>query len=62
MLAGPAVIGWLTHVVALNHTFLLLTLLCVTTAVGAGVLRTTSDAVPRTSRQASATDRLCGTA
>ena len=47
MLAGPAVIGWLTHVVALNHTFLLLTLLCVTTAVGAGVLRTTSDAVPR---------------
>ncbi|MGW0079761.1 MFS transporter [Streptomyces cellulosae] len=47
MLAGPAVIGWLTHVVALNHTFLLLTLLCVTTAVGAGVLRTKSDAVPR---------------
>ncbi|MBT3164735.1 MFS transporter [Streptomyces sp. Vc74B-19] len=47
MLAGPAVIGWLTHVVALNHTFILLTLLCVTTAVGAGVLRTTSDAVPR---------------
>ncbi|MFJ9043421.1 MFS transporter [Streptomyces sp. NPDC102347] len=47
MLAGPAVIGWLTHVVALNHTFILLTLLCVTTAVGAGVLRTKSDAVPR---------------
>ncbi|MGA5798342.1 MFS transporter [Streptomyces cellulosae] len=47
MLAGPAVIGWLTHVVALNHTFLLLTLLCVTTAVGAGVLRTKSDSVPR---------------
>ncbi|CAL9329092.1 MFS transporter [Streptomyces sp. enrichment culture] len=47
MLAGPAVIGWLTHVVALNHTFVLLTLLCVTTAVGAGVLRTNSDAVPR---------------
>ncbi|MFF9808416.1 MFS transporter [Streptomyces coeruleorubidus] len=40
MLAGPAVIGWLTHLVALNHAFLLLTLLCVTTAVGAGVLRT----------------------
>ena len=39
MLAGPAVIGWLTHVVALNHAFVLLTLLCVTTAVGAGVLR-----------------------
>ncbi|MFD8253037.1 MFS transporter [Streptomyces werraensis] len=47
MLAGPAVIGWLTHVVALNHTFILLTLLCVTTAVGAGVLRTNSDAAPR---------------
>ncbi|MER5830651.1 MFS transporter [Streptomyces sp. NPDC002130] len=43
MLAGPAVIGWLTHVVALNHAFVLLTLLCVTTAVGARVLRTGSD-------------------
>ncbi|MER5854750.1 MFS transporter [Streptomyces sp900105245] len=40
MLAGPAVIGWLTHLVALNHAFVLLTLLCVTTAVAAGVLRT----------------------
>ncbi|MFI0940274.1 MFS transporter [Streptomyces sp. NPDC021020] len=40
MLAGPAVIGWLTHVTALNHTFLLLTLLCAVTAAGAGVLRT----------------------
>ena len=40
MLAGPAVIGWLTHLVALDHAFVLLTLLCVTTAVGAGVLRT----------------------
>lgn len=40
MLAGPAVIGWLTHLVALNHAFVLLTLLCVTTAVGARVLRT----------------------
>ncbi|MDV9170855.1 MFS transporter [Streptomyces sp. W16] len=43
MLAGPAVIGWLTHFVALNHAFLLLTLLCATTAVAAGVLRTESD-------------------
>ncbi|MGS2591037.1 MFS transporter [Streptomyces hebeiensis] len=42
MLAGPAVIGWLTHLVALNHAFALLTLLCVTTAVGARVLRTGS--------------------
>ncbi|MFB7598083.1 MFS transporter [Streptomyces sp. NPDC056160] len=40
MLAGPAVIGWLTHLVALNHAFVLLTLLCVTTAVGARVLHT----------------------
>lgn len=43
MLAGPAVIGWLTHLVALGHAFVLLTLLCVTTAVGARVLRTGAD-------------------
>lgn len=43
MLAGPAVIGWLTHLVALNHAFVLLTLLCAITAVAAGVLRTTPD-------------------
>ncbi|MFJ5227155.1 MFS transporter [Streptomyces sp. NPDC088400] len=43
MLAGPAVIGWLTHLVALNHTFILLTLLCAITAVAAGILRTGSD-------------------
>ncbi|MET8861079.1 MFS transporter [Streptomyces sp. NPDC004579] len=47
MLAGPAVIGWLTHLVALNHAFILLTLLCVTTAVAAGTLRTGSDSTPR---------------
>ncbi|WP_033257223.1 MFS transporter [Kitasatospora phosalacinea] len=40
MLAGPAVIGWLTHLTALNHAFLLLTLFCVATAATAGVLRT----------------------
>ncbi|WP_329331535.1 MFS transporter [Streptomyces sp. NBC_00663] len=40
MLAGPAVIGWLTHVVALNHAFVLLTLLCAATAAAAGILRT----------------------
>lgn len=33
-------IGWLTHFVALGHAFVLLALLCVTTAVGARVLRT----------------------
>ncbi|MCX5406559.1 MFS transporter [Streptomyces sp. NBC_00335] len=43
MLAGPAVIGWLSHLVALNHAFVLLTLLCGTTAAAAGVLRTGSD-------------------
>ncbi|MFD5559554.1 MFS transporter [Kitasatospora griseola] len=42
MLAGPAVIGWLTHLTALNHTFLLLTLMCATTAATAGILRTTA--------------------
>ncbi|MET8897418.1 MFS transporter [Streptomyces albogriseolus] len=47
MLAGPAVIGWLTHLVDLNHTFILLALLCVTTAVGARVLRTEPDRTPR---------------
>lgn len=39
MLAGPAVIGWMTHLMALNHTFLLLTLFCATAAAAAGVLR-----------------------
>ncbi|MGY6019850.1 MFS transporter [Streptomyces spinosirectus] len=43
MLSGPAVIGWLTHLVALNHAFLLLTVLCVITAAAAGVLRGVSD-------------------
>ncbi|MFG2951021.1 MFS transporter [Streptomyces adustus] len=47
MLAGPAVIGWLTHLVALNHAFVLLTLLCVTTAAAAGILRTGSDRAPQ---------------
>lgn len=43
MLAGPAVIGWLTHLVALNHAFVLLILLCAVTAVAAGILRTDPD-------------------
>ncbi|MFI5749564.1 MFS transporter [Streptomyces sp. NPDC051644] len=42
MLSGPAVIGWLTHLVPLNHAFLLLTLLCAIAATAAGVLRTGS--------------------
>ncbi|MFI8067835.1 MFS transporter [Streptomyces sp. NPDC086033] len=47
MLAGPAVIGWLTHLMALNHTFLLLALFCATTTVAAGILRPAPDR-PRT--------------
>ncbi len=47
LLAGPAVIGWLTHVVALNHAFVLLTLPCATTAVSAGVLHTGPDRARR---------------
>ncbi|MCX4409993.1 MULTISPECIES: MFS transporter [unclassified Streptomyces] len=49
MLAGPAAIGWLTHLVALNHAFVLLIMLCAITAVAAGILRTGSD---RTSEMA----------
>ncbi|WP_233518118.1 MFS transporter [Streptomyces corynorhini] len=48
MLAGPAVIGWLTHLVALNHAFVLLTLLCAITAVAAGILRVGSDRTRQT--------------
>ena len=43
MLAGPAVIGWLTHLTALNHAFLLLTAMCATAAATAGVLRAASE-------------------
>lgn len=39
MLAGPAIIGWLTHVVPLNHAFVLLGVLCLVAAVCSGVLR-----------------------
>jgi MFS family permease len=40
MLAGPALIGWMTRVTGLNHTFLLPALLLVIAAVTAGILRT----------------------
>ncbi|MFE6176131.1 MFS transporter [Streptomyces sp. NPDC056464] len=53
MLAGPAVIGWLTHLVALNHAFVLLTLLCAATAVGARVLRPGSDRTQQSEMAAS---------
>ncbi|MEU4041670.1 MFS transporter [Streptomyces antibioticus] len=39
MLAGPALIGWLTHLVPLNLTFLLPAAFCVVAAAMAGVLR-----------------------
>ncbi|MFJ6894283.1 MFS transporter [Streptomyces hokutonensis] len=52
MLAGPAVIGWLTHMVALNHAFVLLILLCAITAVAAGILRTGSDRTPEPAHSA----------
>ncbi|GAB2837120.1 MFS transporter [Lentzea nigeriaca] len=39
VLAGPAVIGWLTHVVPLNIAFLLPVAICVVAAFSAGVLR-----------------------
>lgn len=40
MLAGPAVIGWMTHAMDLNLTFLLPTVFCAAAAAAAGVLRT----------------------
>jgi MFS family permease len=40
MLAGPAIIGWMTHLVALGHAFMLPAALCVIAAVTAGILRT----------------------
>jgi MFS family permease len=45
MLAGPAVIGWLTHLVPLNHAFLLLTLFCLIASAAAGVLRSGGSSV-----------------
>ncbi|WP_344609230.1 MFS transporter [Streptomyces glaucus] len=47
MLAGPAVIGWMTHLMPLNHTFLLPALFCAAAAAAAGILRSPSDR-PRT--------------
>jgi predicted MFS family arabinose efflux permease len=43
MLAGPALIGWMTRLMGLNHTFLLPALLLVAAALAAGVLRTGSE-------------------
>ena len=46
MLAGPALIGWMTRLMGLNHTFLLPALLLVIAAVAAGILRTGSEHEP----------------
>ncbi|WP_394817325.1 MFS transporter [Streptomyces doudnae] len=46
MLAGPAVIGWLTHLVPLDVTFFLPALCCLVAAATAGVLRTPRSATP----------------
>jgi MFS family permease len=43
MLAGPAVIGWLTRLTALNYTFLLPALMLVVAALAAAILRTGSE-------------------
>ena len=40
VLAGPAVIGWMTHLMPLNIAFLLPVAFCVVAALSAGVLRT----------------------
>jgi MFS family permease len=48
MLTGPALIGWMTRVMGLNHTFLLPALLLVIAAVAAGILRTGSEQEPET--------------
>lgn len=46
MLAGPAIIGWMTHLVALGHTFLLPAVLLVIAAAAAGILRTETQRAP----------------
>jgi hypothetical protein len=47
MLSGPALIGWMTRLTGLNHTFLLPALLLVVAAVAAGILRTGSTREPK---------------
>jgi MFS family permease len=47
MLAGPALIGWATRLVALNHTFLLPALLLVIAAATAGILRSGTGREPK---------------
>ncbi len=46
MLAGPAVIGWMTRLVTLNYTFLFPALLLVIAAATAGILRSGTERQP----------------
>ncbi|WP_051950572.1 MFS transporter [Actinacidiphila yeochonensis] len=46
MLAGPAVIGWMTRLTALNHTFLLPALLLAVATATAGILRSATGREP----------------
>jgi hypothetical protein len=46
MLAGPALIGWMTRLTDLGHTFLLPAVLLVVAATAAGILRTEPERVP----------------
>jgi len=46
MLAGPAVIGWMTRLVTLNHTFLFPVLLLVIAAATAGIVRSRTEREP----------------
>jgi predicted MFS family arabinose efflux permease len=48
MLTGPAAIGWMTRLVALNYTFLFPALLLVIAAATAGILRSGTERRPRT--------------
>jgi len=47
MLAGPAAIGWMTRLVALNYTFLFPALLLVIAAATAGILRSGTERGPK---------------
>src|SRR5580658_3014715 len=47
MLAGPAAIGWMTRLVALNYTFLFPALLLVIAAATAGILRSGAKREPK---------------
>ena len=47
MLTGPAAIGWMTRLVALNYTFLFPALLLVIAAATAGILRSGTEREPK---------------